>query len=586
MGDTLQEEDFPDEVQFGPHDIVLPEQRVTGAAAPPPIEGSWLDDVSQIIGMGGGDPRRGVEAAQSLGRRASAALSQAVEHPVDTLRAGVQGLTMGFGDELAGYQAEREEHPIASAIAGPFDLPATAIAHTLSPDTESDAYRAARDDFRREDATAQERSPQAYEPAEVAGALLPAVLTGGASTEAQAPGLLTRLGRASGLGALFGSVSGAGQSEGTGADLARDSAESGGIGALLGLGAEAIPALSTSAAGRAQTAREAADLARVASIGTGGSTISRQSPQIAEFARLPGGISGQAERLRRLGLAPLLASPQGILERAQRAEERALTEGAMGTTRRELAERGAEVPTQSLVDALERAAREQERLATTAPYAAPARALGERLATTHGEVVPYDTARQELTAMSGEVPWTSERLSADAARARRGALRDALDDFVESQLGPEARAAYREGRLDYQTARTAREQAEDRAGRMAGHRAIGLTDMLAMAGASSPAGALGRLVLNRGVSQFGPTARASLAEALASVLGLAPRAGSPITTEALASQASPEALRALREALAPRPVQTAAPEDDPFADLVATDEADPFADLIAEEPTP
>jgi len=138
-------------------------------------------------------------------------------------RGGLQGLSMGWGDEGAG----------AIAATLPFTDPEAAKGETWG-----ERYRNARDFYRAKNRQAEAAGPVLYNTAQVGGAVLPAVLSAGTSTAA-APAaakggaallktVLPQAARAAGQGALQG----AGYAEGDSKNLAGDTA----LGAALGLG--------------------------------------------------------------------------------------------------------------------------------------------------------------------------------------------------------------------------------------------------------------------------------------------------------------------------------------------------------------
>lgn len=572
------------------HAQLLPEEHIEGDADADLDAASVWDDL-QAASQLNPNPSVPIEAASRLGRRGMRAARELAREPGATLSGLVDGGSFGWGDEAAGVAG------LLGSLGQPEGLPGSL------PSDPLEAYAATRDMVRDYDRDAEARAPTAHAAGEVAGTFLPALLTGGATAEAEAPGFLASVGRGARTGAAAGAVGGAGSSDRTGAGLAEDTALSALAGGAAGGVLASVPATSRSLRARAPAAQEAADLARVASVGGGRGTISRTDPRIAEFARLPGGIPGQAARIRRLGLVGALETPEAVAERTRGVLERLLTDGPMVETRRRIAESGAEVPVSAITDALEREARSAESMAATRPYAEQARGLGQRFTDTYARApattvmperggtyrvapeavqdldatLPYQRAVEELGALDGEIPWTSERLAADAARSRRRSIRDALDSWVEEQLGPEEASRYRGGRLDYQTARVAADQAAARAASIAGNRAVGLTDVMAMSGAQSPTAAALRFALNRGAGLFGPTGRATGREAIARLLGALPEGTSSTDLESLAGRISPDLLQQLQDSLSGGEVTD--PQADPFADLGAV------ADESAAEPT-
>lgn len=568
MGWTAaDEEEFPDELPplAGGTETVLPEQRIEGrvpAAAAPPSQSDPDADLdatsvwSDLLGATAAIPGIGGYAEiDRLGRRGARAMRELVADPVAAMSGFGQGGTLGWMDELAGVAMS---HPRTGQPGGTsrFGLPSE----------EAVPYERVRDAVREYDRDAAERSPSAHAAGEIAGTLAPAVFTGGTSLEAEAPGLLATVGRGARTGMVVGGLSGAGESEDTGAALAEETALDALAGGVTGGAVAAVPGAVRALRGRAPAAREAADLARVASIGGGRGTISRESPAVREFARLPGGISGQADRIRRLGLAGLLEGPEGTARRSQDVLDRLLVDGPMVETRRRIAESGAEVPVGDIARRLGEQATDLEGSAVRRPYAQRVRDLIDQFAETYGRPpttstgatavgprdlgsIPYSRAVEELGDLSQTVPWGSDTMTADVSRGSRAAVRDALDEWVEGQLGPEELARYREGRLDYQTALTAAEQARQRLSSGAGNRGISLSDVTAMSGASDVRSALSRFLLNRFAGTFGPTGRATGREAIARLLESLPEGTAPAELESLAGRGAPDLLRQLRDLL-------------------------------------
>ena len=541
----MDPEELDDEVRLAAHAQVLPEQQITGRVEPDPdadlTGSSWLDD---LLSAGRGAlPSDRTAAADRLVRRARRVLTD----PGATLLGLTDGATMGWSDELGGIFGSHPAQPGGVSRTGMRTEPAI-------------AYEDVRDRIRAAQSEAEERNPDAYSAGETAGMLAPLLFSGGEAAALESPGALATIGRGAAEGAGFGALAGAGESDATGVDLARDTATSALLGGAMGGVLSTVPAGARAARARAPRAQAEADLARVASVGGGRGTISRTDPRIAEFARLPGGISGQAARIRRLGSVGPLDSIARTAERSQEVLDRVADTGAMAETRQRLADAGHQAPVTAITDALEAEAQRLEGMASTRPYAQRARDLARQFVDTYGAegTIPYDQAIRELGQLSGEVPWQSERLAADAARGRRHAIRDSLDTWIEGLLGPDEAARYREGRLDYQTARTAADQARARAESAAGNRGISLTDTIAAAGGQSLTGGLARLLLNRGWRMHEPALRATGAETLARLLSSVPELATRGGLDQLAGRVSPELLAALQGAQ-PQDTTTEAP---------------------------
>lgn len=170
------------------------------------------------------------EAAATTPSKAPAADFNWDDHPVDRVSKSMlesagrglhQGITAGFQDELAG---------IGTGL-GDF------IFETLNPDSGQphrewlDAYKAGRDDARKENAEAKEDNPWTYGGAEFAGSLAPAIAMSGI------PGLEgNNFVSAVKQGAAQGGVMSAGASE---ADNAQDFVSDVAMGSLVGGGANA-----------------------------------------------------------------------------------------------------------------------------------------------------------------------------------------------------------------------------------------------------------------------------------------------------------------------------------------------------------
>ncbi len=145
----------------------------------------------------------------------------------DALQGLGQGVTFGFGDELAAGIGE------AIAPDDPTDIPREYGAGSR--------YADARDSGRRDLAEASERSPIAYGGGEVLGSTATTVLGGaglkalGAGAKAtQAAGLGTKMARGAATGGALGAASGVGHSEAEGSGVVEDAAAGGALGGALG----------------------------------------------------------------------------------------------------------------------------------------------------------------------------------------------------------------------------------------------------------------------------------------------------------------------------------------------------------------
>lgn len=538
-----------------PERVDLPEMRVEAQPdATPPSgnddadldETSVGDDLLSLLRPMTPDRRRVDEVTSSigrLGRRAARAASEAFHDPTALLWGAAEGSPV---DAVAARFMSHPAQPGGVSRTGMRTEPAL-------------AYDDVRGELAEEAHAAEERSPHAYGAGETAGALSPLALGLLGGAEAAAPAAaeavaaevpaLTRIATTAADAAGFGAGDAALRSDADTVpeflgDVAESGVETGALGGALGsvgVGARYLR-------GRAPAAREAADLAGLATLGGGRGTISRTDPRLAEFARLPGGIAGQAERARRLGLIGGIRSPSGVARRSSEVLDRILNEGAMAGTRREIAESGAEMPVSYITDALERHAQREERSAARSPFARLSRDLADRFRSAYGSTeattvlpeaggtyrvapetvtdlgatLPYSRAIEELSDLSGEVPWGSDRLSASASMGRRGAVREGMDNWIETQPGVDL-PTYREGRLDAQTAIVAARQAAERAAQIAGNNGLSLRDVTAMSGAQSVPAAVIRFLASRGWSQFGQTARAEGREMIARALASIPQ---------------------------------------------------------------
>lgn len=392
------------------------------------------------------------------------------------------------------------------------------------------------DEVRREMAQSEEQNPSASMVGRAGGGLLLGTMVPGAASGA---GLLGRLAVAGAQGAGFGALAAHGASDADTAEERLDAMPGGALsGGLTGLAfAGGAEALGAGVRGAREMAR-GADRQRVASVATGrGGSIS--DGMMREAEAMPGGISGVAERIRRLELVGPASTSADVLQRASEATQRLGSEGELGRTLSELNERGA-VPRQRILDALVQYAEE----------------LGQDPNRAHLADSVLERAAQYERVMPPELPWTGER-SAQRALSDLGqmtnwtnpatgqvsaprevqqgtysAFRRALDDLAEQSfssdgtIGPPTREAaasgqraleaYRGNRLDWQTADFARRHAEETLNRLAMNRGVSPSDMLAMMiGNGGPTERLMNLFLNRGLRYREGAMRASLGDLLA-----------------------------------------------------------------------
>lgn len=186
-----------------------------------------------------------------------------VEAAEQGLRAARQGVSLGFSDELAGLGAG------AKAL--------------FTDEAVGDAYTRARDLERARLRQFSEEQPAASTLGQVGGGLLTSVIPVGRA--AQAPSLLSQLGRTFGTGAATGAAAGFGAGEGS----AEQQLESTGKGALIG--GSVAPVAAGVAAGASRVARIPAvesALSRIAS-------LFRRDPVAVNAGAVPGQVPGQVQ---------------------------------------------------------------------------------------------------------------------------------------------------------------------------------------------------------------------------------------------------------------------------------------------------
>ena len=246
------------------------------------------------------------------------------------------------------------------------------------------------------------------------------------------------------------------------------------------------------------------------------------------------------------GVGPL-DSIARTAERSQEVLDRVADTGAMAETRQRLADAGHQAPVSAITDALEAEAQRLEGMASTRPTRS-ARDLARQFVDTYGAdgtipPRPGDSRTRPALgrgAVAERAPRRRRVPRAPACHPRRARHLD------RGPLGPRRGRAYREGRLDYQTARTAADQARaggerrreprhlahrhDRGGRRPVAHGQGL-----LACCSTAAGACTR-----------PALRATGAETLRAPALVRARARDARRMDQLAGRVSPELLAALR----------------------------------------
>lgn len=173
--------------------------------------------------------------------------------------AGLQGLTSGFGDEmLAARDAAKQK---------------TAELMHLKPSSDEsllDLYRRLQKENEASNEQHQKRSPYLYGAGQVAGSIIPAIATMGASTEAQSLPLLAKMYSGAKTGAGIGAVSGLGNSKAT-VENPEELAKDVGINTVAGgLAGGLLPAIGSGLVGAGKT------------IGKAGSAVSSKLGQMIE----------------------------------------------------------------------------------------------------------------------------------------------------------------------------------------------------------------------------------------------------------------------------------------------------------------
>jgi len=141
---------------------------------------------------------------------------------LEALRAGtVQGVTLGFGDELAG------------ASVHPWDRQAQPRGFAEAPRA---TYESERDRVRTENETARTAAPRSYMGGEILGSALPALAMPGANARSVAG----RVGQSTLMGGAFGGAQGLGHAQGTAREQATDTLAGAGYGAAGGAAGQLV----------------------------------------------------------------------------------------------------------------------------------------------------------------------------------------------------------------------------------------------------------------------------------------------------------------------------------------------------------
>lgn len=389
------------------------------------------------------------------------------------------------------------------------------------------------EDIRRELGQAEEAAPLTAGVGRAGAGLLQGALIPGAS----GGGIPARIAASALQGAGLGAIAAHGASEeddamGRLAEMPGGALAGGVTGAVVGGGAEAVGG----ALRGAQRAGRQADRLRVASVATGTSR-ELQDTLMREAEAMPGGVSGLAERLRRLDIVPATGTAQDVFERASgQASRLGGHTGELGHIYDELDE-AVPVPRSRLVDSLLETASDVERDPNSGRVG---EAILRRAQDWEGrlpETMPYREARRALAGLGDQVTWMDPNSGAVPATARAGrqayrGVRGAMDDLAEEALSPQAVDEFRRIRQDYQAADFAQDWSEKALARLARNRGIGMREMQAAAGSQSVREFLMRALGSRSLGLREGSIRASAAEAAGRVgaRGDAPvRAMDPLT---------------------------------------------------------
>lgn len=316
------------------------------------------------------------------------------------LRGGRAGVTMGFGDELAG-----------------------ALDYVLSAGKEG-SYTKGRDEARANDKAAKEANPGTFLAGELGGSLATSVIPGAGIVKGA--GLGANIVRGAGAGILSGIGSSEGQSV---QEIAKDAALSGLAGGAVG---GAVGTVANKLVGGAAQRVENAELAGL-----------KEGVQYSTKLKTFGKATPEAPQGQFTGaIKAALKSEPAIKEAVAKDAHRALgmveskVEGLTDTlgTIYEKAATGGPVPTASVVKGLATAAKG---FTTTADegIAATINGVATRLAEKHPEGIPVQALREEYRAWQDVANksmklFSSKSAKEEAAEATANALRETLQAHV------------------------------------------------------------------------------------------------------------------------------------------------------------
>lgn len=433
---------------------------------------------------------------------AGSALQYAKETGEGFGRGVQQGATLGFGDEWAGL-ASAAGGTVGRAIDTVQDFSRLGRMPTLEelgPLMRSmrsqgvNDYREGRDDYRADTDRIREAAPVATFAGEVAGGILPGVLTAGAASPAtvgvarglgtigggtggalmsQAPNLGARILASAGAGGSLGLLSGMGN---TNADLTRGSPldvvqalKDMGTGGLLGgvLGGVA-PALSAGAGALVQKGRELQSAAQQRAQALAREAIQKElNSARGALGGATQGLNRTMENIARVEVTPAQQTAGDLgrqlqsAARAAREEADNLMQGLIGRGREDAVEAGGEWLSKG--SRLDRAQRAAQRAKQLTDGAARAERQASELLARADDVLSTDDVAAQVNAARQRLMQSPEWSQGNAAL-----LSSQLDEFVpELQRVQAARQAFEAASEQFPQA------VQDRAARLVGPQAAG-----------------------------------------------------------------------------------------------------------------